>query len=185
MGKVFIVAGPSGVGKGTILKKFLEKNPNTKSSISSTTRKPRAGEVEGVDYYFVSGAEFKRKIDDDEFLEWAQYSTNYYGTSKIIVEEMLKHDLDVILEIEVQGALQVIEKIPDCVSIFVIPPSLEELERRLRERETDDEDTILRRLNVANRELAQQDKFDYVIENNNLDFAIIELQKIYDKAKGS
>ena len=183
MGKLFIIAVPSGVGKGTILKEFLAKNKNAKASISSTTRKPRQDEVHGVDYFFVSGPEFKEEMDKGEFLEWAQYSTNFYGTHKKQVEKMLKEGFDVILEIEVQGAIQVMDKVKDAISVFIVPPSLEELERRLRSRETDDEDVVQRRLAVAKDELAQKSKFTYIIENDKLEKAIDELQKIYEKSR--
>ena len=123
--KLFVVAGPSGVGKGTIIKELIKENENLKYSVSSTTRKPRPGEIDGVNYNFLSQDEFKKAIDDGEFLEWAVYNGNYYGTSKLAVNEALKNDKSIILEIEIQGAIQIMEKCPEAVFIFILPPSYE------------------------------------------------------------
>lgn len=182
-GRLFIVAGCSGVGKGTVLKKFLADNPDAKLSISATTRKPRTGEENGVNYFFVTEEEFKKSVENDEFLEWATFSGNYYGTKKSFVEKNLEKGVDLILEIEVRGAKQVKEKMPDSVSIFIMPPSKEILEQRLRGRHTEDEETVLRRLNEAEREIEEGKLFDYRVVNDNIDTAVLELQKIFDSER--
>lgn len=179
-GNLYIVAGCSGVGKGTLLKMFMEKHPNVKLSVSATTRKPRPGEIDGVNYFFVSENEFKKSIENNEFLEWAQFSGNFYGTKKSYVETKLNEGKDVILEIEVQGAKQVKEKMPDAISIFIMPPSIEVLEARLRGRHTEDEETIQKRLHEANREIEAGKGFDYRVINDNLDEALKNLQDIFE-----
>lgn len=183
-GNLYIVAGCSGVGKGTILKKFLERNENVKFSISATTRSPRVNEKDGVNYFFISKEEFKKEIENDAFLEWAEFSGNFYGTRKAFVEKTLDNGLDVLLEIEVRGSKQVKEKMPKAISIFIMPPSLEELEHRLRGRKTEDEKTIQRRLNEAAREIEAGKNFDYRVVNDNIDDAILQLEKIYNSTKG-
>ena len=181
--KLIIFTGPSGVGKGTILKDFFNKAKKNCDkiiySISSTTRAPREGEVDGVHYFFISREEFKKDIEENMFLEWAEYSGNYYGTSKKFVEKNLKAGNSVLLEIELQGALNIMRAFPDALSIFIMPPSFEELERRLRGRNSEDNETIIKRLNTAKTELSNADKFKYKIINNNVDEAVEELYKIY------
>ena len=179
--KLFIFTGPSGVGKGTVLKEFFNKAENIIYSVSSTTRSPRDGEIDGVHYNFIKKEEFIDLINKDSFLEWAKYSENYYGTSKIFVENAIKQGKSVLLEIELQGALQVMEKCKSAVSIFIKPPSFEELEKRLRGRKSEDEETILKRLQTAKKELENQDKFKYVIENDKVDEAALKLIEIYKK----
>ena len=179
-GNLYIIAGCSGVGKGTLLKLFLQKNPQLKLSVSCTTRKPREGEVHGKNYFFISVEEFKKNIENNEFLEWAQFSGNYYGTQKQYIEEKLNKGIDVILEIEVQGAKQVKEKMPEATSIFIMPPSIEALEARLRGRHTESEEAIQRRLNEANREIEAGKSFDFQVVNDNLEEALNNLQKIFD-----
>ena len=180
-GRLFIVSGCSGVGKGTLLKMFLEKNPNIIFSISATTRQPREGEKDGVNYFFITKEEFKKSAENNEFLEWAEFSGNYYGTKRSFVEKTLAKGTDIILEIEVNGARQVKEKMKDAVTVFIMPPSVDELETRLRGRHTEDEISILSRLNEANREIEAGKKFDYQIINDNLEDALYNLQKIIDK----
>lgn len=180
-GRLFIISGCSGVGKGTLLKMFLEKNPNIKLSISATTRSPRLGEKDGVNYFFISKEEFLNSVNNDEFLEWAQFSGNYYGTKRSFVEKTLASGNDLILEIEVQGASQVKAKMPEAKTIFIMPPNQSELEARLRGRNTEDEETILKRLNEASREIEAGKQFDYQIINDKLDFALDKLQKIFDE----
>lgn len=182
-GRLFIIAGCSGVGKGTLLKLFLEKNPNIKLSISATTRKPRTGEVDGENYFFISKEEFLASVNNNEFLEWAEFSGNCYGTKKSFVEKTLNKGIDLILEIEVQGAKQVKEKMPEAVSIFIMPPSVEELEERLRGRKTEDEEAIQKRLSEAKREIEAGKNFDYKIINDDLDVALENLQKIFDSER--
>lgn len=183
-GKLYIISGCSGVGKGTLLNLFLEKNPQIKLSISATTRKPRLGEQEGVNYFYISKEEFKTSVDNNEFLEWAEFSGNCYGTKKSFVEKTLNNGIDLILEIEVNGAEQVKQKMPEAISIFIMPPSVETLEERLRGRHTEDEATITKRLNEANREIEAGKNFDYQIVNDDLDVALNKLQEIFNQ-KGS
>ena len=179
-GRLFILSGCSGVGKDTILSKFIERNPDVKRSVSSTTRAPRPGEQSGVDYFFVSKDEFKKSADNDEFLEWAEFSGNYYGTKKNFVEETLSKGLDLILKIEVQGAKQVKEKINKAKTIFILPPSLEELEKRLRGRQTDSEDAVRKRMQIAAKEIEAGKNFDYTIVNDKIESALEKLQRIFD-----
>jgi guanylate kinase len=180
-GKLYIIAGCSGVGKGTLLALFLKKNPQIKLSISATTRLPREGEKDGVNYFFVSKEEFKQSVKNNEFLEWAEFSGNFYGTKKSFVEKTLNKGIDLILEIEVQGAKQVKEKMSDAISIFIMPPSFKELEARLRGRHTESEEAIEKRLHEAKREIEAGKMFDYQITNDNLDEALKNLQRIFDK----
>ncbi|MBQ3642900.1 guanylate kinase [bacterium] len=182
-GHLYIVAGCSGVGKGTLLKLFLEKNPDVKLSVSATTRKPREGEQEGINYFFTNIDDFKKSIENNEFLEWAEFSGNYYGTKKSYVEKKLNEGKDVILEIEVQGAKQVKEKMPEAVSIFIMPPSMEALEQRLRGRHTEDEEAIQRRLHQVNREIEAGKNFDYKVINDNIEDALEKLQEIFNKER--
>lgn len=182
-GKLFVITGPSGVGKGTILEKFFHNNKNIIYSISETTRKPRPGEVHGVNYFFVSKEDFETSIKNDEFLEWAKYSDNYYGTKKNFVLKALLQEADVLLEIETQGAKKIMEKFPDCITIFVTPPNLDELEKRLRGRQTEDEEAIQKRLNQVKEELKLAPHYKYTIENDMVENALNKLQKIYEDEK--
>ena len=182
-GHLYIVAGCSGVGKGTLLKLFMERNPKLKLSISATTRKPRQGEEDGVSYFFISKEEFQQSIENNEFLEWAEFSGNFYGTKKSFVEKTLAKGIDLILEIEVQGAKQVKEKMPEATSIFIMPPSLEDLEARLRGRSTESEEAIQRRLGAAAQEIEAGKNFDYRIINDNIQEALNNMQKIFDGEK--
>ncbi len=182
-GKLFIITGPSGVGKGTILKKFFENNHNIIYSISETTRKPRPGETHGVNYFFVEKEDFENSIKNDEFLEWAKYSDNYYGTKKNFVLKALSQGADVLLEIETQGAKKIMEKFPDCITIFFIPPNLDELEKRLRGRKTEDEEAIQKRLHQVKQELTLAPLYKYAIENDKVETALEKLQAVYDKEK--
>ena len=176
--KLFVVSGSSGVGKGTVLKKFLDKNPDFMLSISCTTRAPREGEVDGVNYFFISKDEFKNCIDNDKFLEWAEFAGNFYGTKKKFINQCLEEGKNIILEIDTQGALKVKKQMSDAVLIFICPPSLEALENRLRGRHTEDEETIQKRLKEVKEELKRAENFDYKIINDNLENAVCELEKI-------
>lgn len=176
--KLFVISGSSGVGKGTVIDGFLKRNPNFSLSISYTTRKKREGEVHGINYFYVSKEEFLQGIKNEEFLEWAEFSGNYYGTKKSFVEECLKNNKNLILEIETQGALQIKEKMPEAVLIFIAPPSYQDLELRLRNRKTDSEEAILKRLDFVKLEIRNSERYDYRIINDKLEDAIIELEKI-------
>ena len=177
-GKLFVISGCSGVGKGTLLKVFLEKNPQIELSISATTRKPRPGEVDGVNYFFLTKEEFETALKNNEFLEWAEFNGNFYGTKEAYVEKKLNEGKNVILEIETRGAFQIKEKKPDVVLIFILPPSLDELEHRLRGRNTEDEAAIQNRLHEAYRELECSKKYDYCIVNDDLNQAVKELEEV-------
>lgn len=180
--KLIIFTGPSGVGKGTILCDFFKKaDNNIVYSISNTTRKPRDGEINGMHYYFISKDEFENLIKQDAFLEYATYSGNYYGTNKKFVDEKIKEGKSVLLEIELQGALNVMKKRPDAVTIFIKPPTFEELEKRLRGRHSESEESIKKRLETAKEELKHTDKFHYVIENDKVEKAVDELIEIYNR----
>ena len=176
--KFFVLSCSSGVGKGTVLKGFLDKNPNFMLSISCTTRKPRQGEVDGVNYFFISKDDFKNCIENDKFLEWAEFAGNFYGTKKKYINQCLQEGKDIILEIDTQGALQVKKQMPEAVLIFICPPSYETLESRLRGRHTEDEETIQKRLEQVKVELERAEKFDYKIVNDNLEDAINELSRV-------
>ena len=176
--KLFVISGSSGVGKGTVLKGFLEKYPNFMLSISCTTRAPREGEKDGVNYFFISKEEFRNCIDNDKFLEWAEFAGNRYGTKKKYIQQCLDEGKDIILEIDTQGALQVKKKMPEAVLIFICPPSIETLENRLRGRHTEDEDAIQKRLQEVKIELERAKNFDYKVVNDDLEKAIKDLEKI-------
>ena len=173
-----MITGPSGVGKGTLIRTLLERIPELELSVSATTRAPRAGEVGGVDYHFLSEAEFDRRVLEGDFLEHADYSGRRYGTLRSALERRLAAGASVVLEIEVQGARQVKEKMPDAMRIFIAPPSEEALRTRLVGRGTDDEAQRERRLATAEGELAAQDEFDIVVVNDRLDDAAGELERI-------
>ena len=166
--KLIILTGPSGVGKGTVVKGILSKNKNIWLSISATTREPRAGEKEGVNYYFLNQEKFKEMIEEKLFLEWAQFAGNYYGTPLSSVNEKIKKGLTVLLEIEVEGAKQIKEKFPESLSIFLLPPNKAELERRIRNRGTDKEEAIKKRLLRANYEISASNQFDFALINDNV-----------------
>ena len=165
-GLLVVVSGFSGSGKGTLMKLLMEKYDNYSLSISATTRSPRPGERDGLEYLFKTQEEFLQMIREDAFIEYARYVDNYYGTPKDYVEKQLDAGKDVILEIEVQGAFQVKEKFPEAVLLFLVPPSLAELERRLVGRGTEDAETIQKRLNRALEELELMEQYDYLVVND-------------------
>ena len=176
--KLIIITGPSGVGKGTVVKELLDRNKDIWLSISATTRNPRVGENDGLNYYFISEERFKDMIDKKEFLEWAQFAGNYYGTPLSSVNEKIEKGFIVLLEIEVEGAKQIKEKFPESLSIFLLPPSKEELEKRIRNRGTEKEEAIDRRLSRADYEIASSDEFDFVLTNHDVDETVKEVFKI-------
>lgn len=175
MSKVFVITGPSGVGKGTLIRDLLAKCPSLELSISATTRQPREGEADGRDYYFLTPAEFQRRVEEKDFLEFASYSGNHYGTLRSEVERRLEAGHSVVLEIEVQGAQQVRAAKPDSVQIFIAPPDPDVLRGRLAGRGTDSAEAIDRRLETAEIELASQGDFDYRVVNDDLATAAGEL----------
>lgn len=177
-GKLVVITGPSGVGKGTIVKALLSKYSNIFLSISATTRAPRQGEVDKKDYYFLSRQEFEQMINDHQLLEWAEYAGNYYGTPRQPVLEKIDQGKIIILEIEVLGARLVKESFPLATRIFILPPSLDILEQRLRGRGTDAEEVIIKRLTKAREELAVSDEFDYQVINDNLEDSIELVESI-------
>ena len=176
--KLFVFAAPSGAGKTTLVKRVTDNNPDLRFSISYTTRPQRATEKEGIDYLFVDKDEFNRLREGGALLEWAEVFDNYYGTSRVQVEQHLADGHSVILEIDWQGAQQVREAMPECVSIFILPPSREELERRLRSRGTDSDEVIARRLRDSLSDMSHWDEFDYVIFNDDLDRAVADLEAV-------
>ncbi|MBR2927835.1 MAG: guanylate kinase [Oscillospiraceae bacterium] len=177
-GKTFIISGPSGVGKSTILHKLFERRPNLYFSVSATTRGPREGEVDGKHYHFTSAEDFKRMIGEDAFLEHAEFVGNYYGTPKRYVYEAMERGEDVILDIELQGAIQVHEKMPEAIRVFILPPSLEELERRLVSRGTETAEKIQGRLTRAKVEFESAHTYDYIVINDDVEHAVSELDAI-------
>ncbi len=176
--KLFVISGSSGVGKGTVLNGFLARNPQFMLSISCTTRKPRAGEADGINYFFLTTEDFKNCIENEKFLEWAEFAGNYYGTKKKYINQCLAEGKDIILEIETKGALQVKKQMSEAVLIFIAPPSLEALVARLRGRHTEDEETIQKRLNEVKVELELAKQYDYTVINDNLEDAISKLEEI-------
>ena len=178
MSKLYVISGSSGVGKGTVIKSFLEKHPEYRLSVSCTTRGKRDGEVDGVNYFFLSNDEFDECIKNNEFLEWAEFSGNRYGTKKSFVDSCLKNGESIILEIDTKGALNVKSIMSDAVLIFITPPSLDELETRLRGRGTETEDAIQRRLASIKLEIENSKKFDYTIVNDTVENAVKALEKI-------
>ena len=176
---LFVIAAPSGAGKTTLVKAMVGRNPDLRFSISYTTREKRVNEVEGKDYFFVTEADFEDLRAKDKLLESALVFDNQYGTGRSQVEEHLANDHHVILEIDWQGARQVRESMPDCVSIFILPPERPELERRLRDRGTDNDEVIARRLQEARGDMSHWDEFDFVIINDDMDIAVGELEAIF------
>jgi guanylate kinase len=178
VGKVFVITGPSGVGKGTLIEQLLERVPELELSVSATTREPRPGEVDGRDYHFLAPTEFERRVDAGDFLEHATYSGNRYGTLRQEVERRLAEGRSVVLEIEVQGARQVRKAMPEAVQIFIAPPDPESLRERLEGRGTDSADAIERRLQTAEIELQAQAEFPHVIVNDEVQKAASKLESL-------
>ena len=181
-GKLIILSGPSGVGKSTVVAKTMELRDDLCFSVSVTTRPPRPGEVDGKDYFFISSEQFDRMVENNELLEHASYVQNSYGTPRSFVEDRLEEGFNVILDIEVQGARQVSEKVPDAVSVFVLPPSMQVLEQRLYARGTETEQTIAARLTRARQEIQEADFYQYMIVNDIIDNAAAELNAVITAA---
>ena len=177
-GLLLVVSGPSGAGKGTICKALLNKNDQIKLSVSATTRKPRNGEVHGVNYFFIEKEEFTKMIENGEFLEYAQIYDNFYGTPKAAIIECLEKGQDVILEIEMQGARQIKEVYPEGVFIFVLPPSLEELKSRIVGRGTETQEEIEKRFSCAFEEINQIVNYDYFIVNEDIEKSVSDVEAI-------
>jgi len=176
--QLIILTGPSGVGKGTVIEKIIKKDKRFWVSISATTRKPREGEVDGENYYFLSNSQFEEMIDSELLIEWAKFADNYYGTLLKPVIEKINKGFKVILEIEVKGAEQIRNKFPDAISIFLMPPSKNELEKRIRNRGTENEDSIIKRLKRSSFEIESAKEFDYVITNLDVDETVEKILQI-------
>ena len=177
-GNLIVISGPSGTGKGTIVKQILEKDNNLVISVSATTRLPRTGEQNGKDYHFLNKEDFKTMIENDGLLEYAEYCDNFYGTPKQVVEQALNNGNDVILEIEVQGAQKIREKCPDSVSIFVAPPSMHELRARLKNRSTESDEVIDKRTAQAAVELKCANDYNYIVVNDKLEKCVLDILSI-------
>ena len=177
-GRLIVLSGPTAVGKGTVEQKLLADHPEIWVSVSATTRDPRPGEQDGVNYHFVTREAFQERIDRGEFLEYAEYVGNFYGTSMAVIREKLDQGVDVILEIESQGAAKVRQKMPEAVSLFLVPPSFEELSRRLHGRGTDSEEVIQRRLATAREEVRELEHYDYIVINDTIENAVGEILAI-------
>lgn len=184
-GHLFIVSGPSGAGKSTILSAILKKRPQLRYSISFTTRPPRGDEKNGVEYHFVSEEVFRQKIHKGEFAEWAEVHGHLYGTSAKDVEEVLDRGLDILLDIDVQGAKRLFAKYPEAISVFVTPPNMEELQKRLWKRGVDSQAAVERRLRNAEAEVAQAHEYDHVVVNDDLDQTVSDLESIIEKASAN
>ena len=186
-GSIIVISAPSGTGKTTIVRRILDDFSQVVFSVSATTRKKREHEVEGVDYFFISEAEFKKKIQNNEFVEWELFYDYYYGTFRSFIDSRINNGKSVILEVDVHGALEIKRIYPDAILIYIAPPSLEELLIRLKKRQTENEEDLRKRIERAKMELSHKDKFDYFIVNNDLNIAYYEIKvligKIIDRSK--
>ena len=182
-GQLIVVSGPSGAGKDTIVGKVIEKNDKIWLSVSATSRKPRAGEKEGVNYFFLEKEDFEKKIEEGYFLEYAEYAGNYYGTPKEIIIEKLEKGYDVILVIEIQGAMKIKELVPEALFIFIMPPSEKELLKRLKNRKTEEKEKIVERFNIAYKEINEVTKYNYVVVNDELEEAVDKVESIIKAEK--
>ena len=183
-GNLFVISGPSGAGKGTLVARLVQAVPDAWLSVSATTRSPREGEKDGVSYYFLDRSEFMKLVEEGGFLEWAEYAGNCYGTPLESVQRMVDAGRQVILEIDVQGAFQVRDRMPDAKLVFIEPPSFKELERRLRARGTEDEETVQRRLEAAKVELSRKKEYDVQLVNDDLETAVQELVDFVNEQAG-
>ena len=183
-GKLFVVSAPSGAGKTTLIRQVLKRFKTLSYSVSHTTRPPRGNEKEGLDYFFISPAEFEEKISKGDWLEWARVHDNYYGTSRSFVEDCLQQGKSLLLDIDVQGAVQIMASGLNPISVFILPPSFEALSQRLLNRGTDSKEVIEKRLINAKAEMAQKDRYQYVVVNDDLDTALKDLCSIFKKEMG-
>ena len=182
-GLLIVISGPSGAGKGTICKSFMERNKDVVLSVSATTRSPRKGEVDGVNYHFMTKEQFKDKIKSNDFLEYAEVYDNFYGTPKSNVEELLESGKDVILEIDIQGALKVKENTEDGVFVFILPPSMEELKQRIIKRGSETEESLMKRFKSAYKEINFVSKYNYAVVNDEVETAVEKLESIITAEK--
>lgn len=182
-GILIVLSGFSGAGKGTLMKKLVAEHDNYELSVSMTTRSPREGERDGIEYYFVSKEEFKKRIEEGKMIEYASYCGNYYGTPRDFVNDKLASGKDVILEIEIQGAMQVKEMFPDCLLMFVTPPSAEELKKRLEGRGTETQEVINKRLARAVEEAKGVEAYDYIVINDDLDQCVEQIHSMVKNAR--
>ena len=182
-GLLIVISGPSGAGKGTICKSFMDRNKDVALSVSATTRNPRQGEVEAVNYYFMSKEKFEEKIKDNDFLEYAEVYDNYYGTPKSNVEEILESGRDVILEIDIQGALKVKENTEEGVFIFILPPSMQELKERIIKRGSETQESLMKRFKSAYKEINFLSKYNYAVINDEVEMAVEKLEAIISAEK--
>lgn len=178
IGRLIVLTGPSGVGKGTLLRSLLQRHPDLYLSISVTTRSPRPGEINGKHYYFVSRAEFDRMVVNNELLEWAEFAGNCYGTPRRPVEDQIRQGHWVVLEIELEGARQIRRTFPEALRVFILPPSMPELEYRLRSRGQDSDEAIVRRLARAEAEINAANEFDFQVVNDDLDKALKQIEDV-------
>ena len=177
-GQLIVVSGPSGAGKDTVINEVMKKQENAWISISATSREKRPGEKEGINYYYLTKEEFEQKIEENYFLEYAEYAGNYYGTPKETIVEKLEKGIDVILVIEIQGAMKIKELIPEALFIFIMPPSENELMKRLKGRKTEDKKKIIERFNIAYKEINEVTKYNYVVINDKVENAALKVKSI-------
>lgn len=183
-GQIIVISAPSGAGKGTVIGKLLERDNKSRwLSVSATSRKPREGEKEGVNYYYLTEDDFKEKIDDNFFLEYTNYAGNYYGTPKKYIKEKIDQGIDVILEIEIEGATSIKKLIPEAIFIFIMPPSLKTLVKRLKKRGTESNDKIIKRFHEAYKEINEVTKYNYVVVNDEIDDTVDKIEAILKAEK--
>ncbi len=180
-GRLFVISAPSGTGKTTLCKALLKRFPDIRFSVSYTTRKPRSGEQDGIDYYFLAKDDFKKKLEHGQFAEWATVYGHYYGTPAEFIDKKLASGFDILLDIDVKGTIQILDRYPDCVTIFIIPPSPGTLKARLKKRNTDSKETIKRRLADAENEMTKKDLYRHTIVNDRLSSATDQLISIVEK----
>ena len=178
-GQIIVISAPSGAGKGTIIKRLLENNPKDRwLSVSATSRKPRVGEKEGINYYYITEEEFQKRIKEDYFLEYTNYAGNYYGTPREKKKKKISNGIDVFLEIEIEGANNIKKLIPEALFIFIMPPSLKELVKRLKGRGTETNEKIIKRFNAAYKEVNEVTKYNYVVVNDEIEIAVDKIESI-------